>query len=74
MFKIAGKLRCGICSEVVEIDDKVFLDLINTIIHQKCYFKHPEYLLPIKNEGTFKKMLFKYPFFNEHLKNENYSI
>jgi hypothetical protein len=63
MWKVLGKLRCGICLEVVGIDDKVFLDYVNTVIHQKCYFKHPEHQLPIKDTGTFRKMLLKYPSF-----------
>ncbi|AIE59385.1 hypothetical protein MGA3_04975 [Bacillus methanolicus MGA3] len=55
MFKVLGKLRCGICSEVVEIDDKVFLDQMNTIIHQKCHFKHLDPQIPIKDKGTLIK-------------------
>ncbi|EIJ79099.1 hypothetical protein PB1_16119 [Bacillus methanolicus PB1] len=62
MFKVLGKLRCGICSKPVEIDDKVFLDELNTITHQKCYHKTSTQI-PIKDEGTFRKMLLKYPFF-----------
>jgi hypothetical protein len=63
MFKIVGRLRCPICSEVVRIDDKVFLDTINTVMHQRCYYKSPQRKLPIKDEGPFQKMLLKYPFF-----------
>ncbi|UQD52291.1 hypothetical protein C0971_09920 [Bacillus methanolicus] len=63
MFKVLGKLRCGICSEIVEINDKVFLDHMNTIIHQKCHCKHLDPQIPIKDEGTFRKMLLKYPIF-----------
>jgi AAA15 family ATPase/GTPase len=63
MWKVLGKLRCGVCSEIVEIDDKVFLDQLNTITHQKCYHKSSTPQIPIKDEGTFRKMLFKYPFF-----------
>ncbi|BDG48755.1 hypothetical protein [Parageobacillus sp. KH3-4] len=62
MFEIVGRLRCPICSEVVRPDEKVFLDIINTIIHQKCYYKSSR-RLPIKDEGPFQKMLMKYPFF-----------
>ncbi|WP_035502420.1 hypothetical protein [Parageobacillus thermoglucosidasius] len=62
MFEIVGRLRCPICSEIVTIDDKVFLDIINTVIHQKCYYKSLR-RLPIKDEGPFQKMLLKYPFF-----------
>ena len=45
------------------LEDKVFLDIINTVIHQKCYYQSSYYLMPKKDEGTFKKILFKYPFF-----------
>ncbi|MBY6276135.1 MAG: hypothetical protein CWE10_07930 [Symbiobacterium thermophilum] len=62
MFKIVGRLRCPVCSEPIQIDEKVFLDIINTVIHQKCYYKSP-CRLPIKDEGTFQKMLLKYSFF-----------
>jgi hypothetical protein len=49
---------------VVQPDEKVFLDIINTVIHQKCYYQSP-HRLPIKDEGIFQKMLMKYLFFNE---------
>jgi hypothetical protein len=65
MFQIIGRLRCPICSEPVHPDEKVFLDIINTVMHQKCYYKFPQRRLPIKDEGTFQKMLLKYPFFHE---------
>jgi hypothetical protein len=68
MFEIVGKLRCPVCSKPVQMDEKVFLDIINTVIHQKCYYKSPTRQLPIKDEGSLKKMIFKYPFFNEHSK------
>lgn len=64
MFEIVGRLRCPICSKPVQPDEKVFLDIINTIIHQKCYYQSP-HRLPIKDEGPFQKMLLKYPFFHE---------
>jgi hypothetical protein len=70
MFEIVGRLRCPICSEIVHPDDKVFLDLINTILHQRCYYKSPR-RLPIKDQGTFQKMLLKYPFFNEHIQEDS---
>jgi hypothetical protein len=63
MFKIVGRLRCPICSETVQPDEKVFLDIINTVIHQKCYYKSSQRRLPIKDKGLFQKMLLKYPFF-----------
>jgi hypothetical protein len=71
MFDVVGKLRCPVCSEIIAIDDKVFLDFINTIIHQKCYYKSLTRQLPIKDEGSFRKMLFKYSLFNEHITNNS---
>jgi hypothetical protein len=65
MFKIVGELRCPICSEAVQPEEKVFLDIINTVIHQKCYYKSPRRKLPIKDEGPFQKMLLKYSFFED---------
>ncbi|ABC61295.1 hypothetical protein [Geobacillus phage GBSV1] len=64
MFPIIGRLRCPICSEPVRPDEKVFIDIINTIMHQKCYYKFPQRRLPIKDEGSFQKMLLKHPFFH----------
>jgi hypothetical protein len=63
VWKVVGKLKCGVCKEVVDINDKVLLDCLNTVIHQKCYYKSPQRKLPIKDEGPFQKMLMKYPFF-----------
>jgi hypothetical protein len=64
MFEIVGRLRCPVCSEIVQLDENVFLDIINIIIHQKCYYTSSKQL-PIKDRGTFQKLLLKYPFFNE---------
>ena len=63
VFEIVGKLRCPVCREPVQMDEKVFLDIMNTVIHQKCYYKSPQRKLPIKDEGPFQKMLMKYQFF-----------
>jgi hypothetical protein len=63
MFEIIGRLRCPICSEPVQMEEKVFLDIINTVIHQKCYYQSPR-RLPIEDKGTFQKMLLKYSFFH----------
>ncbi|OAT73712.1 hypothetical protein A7K69_18100 [Parageobacillus thermoglucosidasius] len=62
MFEIVGRLRCPICSEPVQMDEKVFLDIINTVIHQKCYYQSSKGL-PIKDEGSLQKMFMNYLFF-----------
>lgn len=69
MFEVLDKLRCGVCSEIVNADDKVILDLM--IIHQECYPKTKTPQFTIKDGGTFRKMLFKYPFFNEYIANDS---
>jgi len=63
VFEIVGRLRCPICFVAVRQDEKVFLDIMNTVIHQECYHRSNSHKLPIKDEGTFQKMLLKYPFF-----------
>ncbi len=65
MYEIIGQLRCPKCTNFVEMDEKVILDNMNTILHLKCYFKssHP---YSVKDQGTFHKMILKYNFFNEY--------
>ncbi len=67
MFGIIGKLKCPVCSKIVHPKDKVFLDIINTVIHQRCYYQYytTRKFLPFKDQGTFQKMLLKYPFFQD---------
>jgi len=40
----------------------VFLDIINTVIHQRCYTMDT---LPIKDSGTYREIITKYDFFSE---------
>ncbi|QXJ39930.1 hypothetical protein [Saccharococcus caldoxylosilyticus] len=47
VFEIVGKLRCPVCLELVQMDEEVLLDIINTVIHQKCYYKSPLPKFPI---------------------------
>lgn len=67
MFEIVGKLRYPVCSNIVKLEYKVFLDTINTIIHQKCYYTSTKNKFPVVDQGVFKKMLLKYVFFNEDI-------
>jgi hypothetical protein len=53
-----SEINYAVCSKPI-----VFLDIINTVIHQKCYYQSPYHRIPKKDEGTFKKILLKYPFF-----------
>ncbi|WP_199427179.1 hypothetical protein [Thermaerobacillus caldiproteolyticus] len=62
MSKVLGRLRCPYCSEVVEVNDKVFMIFGNWIIHQKCYFKHSlDY--EVVDKGTLNDIILRYWFF-----------
>jgi hypothetical protein len=66
MFKVVGRLRCPVCREPVHVNDLVFLDIANGIIHQKCYFLSPKHQYPLKDKGSFKRMIIRYPFFQKN--------
>ncbi|WP_084278890.1 hypothetical protein [Anoxybacteroides tepidamans] len=68
MSSVFGKIRCPICSMKIKRQDRVVLDVIHTVMHQECY--NQEYmvgksLLPIKDAGSFRKIMYIYEFFRE---------
>lgn len=54
------RLRCSECSEFVRYKDRVFLDELNMITHQRCRNIRS---WPTKDEGTFNDIINKYDFF-----------
>ena len=52
------RIKCPVCKRYYKNRDKVYVDLINTIIHQDCYL--PERFLQIKDCGTYKQILKKH--------------
>jgi len=56
-----GRLRCGSCHGLVKYKDFIYLDVLNTVIHQRCYDPKME----IKDKGTFNEIINKYSFFSE---------
>lgn len=56
-----NRIRCGKCYKLVKYNDFVYLDIINTLIHQRCY--SPE--LEIKDSGIFTDLIKKYSFFEQ---------
>lgn len=58
------RIMCPYCEKPHQNDDAVYLDIINTVIHQKCY---PSDGLTIKDRGTYREILEKYEFFHELL-------
>ena len=53
------RVRCPRCRRFYLNKDQVFLDIVNTIIHVKCYTLDT---LPIKDRGTYKSIMEKYEF------------
>jgi len=55
------RLRCGNCKEVVRLKERIFLDELNTVIHQKCYSSN----FAIKDRGTFREIIERHSFFED---------
>lgn len=55
------RLRCPKCNRYYLNKDLVFLDELNTVIHQRCYTQ--DYFL-IKDSGTYRAIIQKYDIFN----------
>ncbi|WP_102029180.1 hypothetical protein [Salirhabdus sp. Marseille-P4669] len=56
-----NRLRCPICKMHYKATDRVVLDILNTVIHQRCYNSSS---LEILDKGTYKYILDKYSFLN----------
>ncbi len=57
-------VRCPVCTNIFNSDDYVFLDFLNTIYHQGCFYdllNQP----PMNDCGTFLEIVHKYVFFHE---------
>jgi len=53
--------RCHICHERIKYKEFVYLDSLNTLIHQNCYHSETN-MLEIKDGGMFKIIKRKYDF------------
>lgn len=56
------KIHCPICRNVFQETDVMLLDIINTLIHVRCY-TGPYGL--ITDKGTYKELSEKYSFLQE---------
>jgi hypothetical protein len=56
-----SRLCCGQCKEYVYFDEYVYLDTEHTVFHKECYPAQ----FPVKDEGTYYDMVYKYDFFNQ---------
>lgn len=56
-----NRIRCSNCHKLVKYKDFVYLDIVNTVIHQRCY--SPEF--EVKDKGTFSDITEKYNFFEQ---------
>jgi len=54
-------LHCATCQKIVYLHENVNLDKLNTITHAECTTVKQNM---IKDSGTFKAMIEKYPFFD----------
>lgn len=56
------RLRCGVCHGLVKYRDYVFVDVLNTIIHAKCYGPGRREII---DKGPFNEIINKYNFFDD---------
>ncbi|WP_026907638.1 hypothetical protein [Paucisalibacillus globulus] len=57
------RLRCPLCTRIYKMMYPVFLDELNTVVHQRCY--SPYKINSIKDRGTYQEIMERYSFFNE---------
>lgn len=57
-----NRLRCPKCKRYFLSKDRVFIDEMNTVLHQRCYTPDS---LTIKQRGTYREIIDKFDFFNE---------
>lgn len=57
------RLRCPHCTRIYKMKDQVFLDDLNTVVHQKCY--SPYKIYSVKDKGTYQEIMERYSFFSE---------
>lgn len=56
-----NRLRCNLCQKLIKYKDFVYLDTLNSVIHQRCY--RPGF--DVKAKGKFQDIMNKYPYFDE---------
>lgn len=57
-----NRLKCPICRRFYKNNSPVVLDILNTVLHIKCY---TSYNFIIKDRGTYRSIIEKYDFFEE---------
>lgn len=56
-------MYCNICRKRYIDKDKVFLDVFNTVTHQRCYEFESD--IKLKDLGSFKEIVNRYDFFEQ---------
>lgn len=58
------RINCTFCREVLDINDKVVIDELNSLYHADCYSEIDlgEKMIEWKDFGEFKNILEKYDF------------
>lgn len=55
------RVRCGACHGLVKYKDYIYLDTLNTVIHQPCY----KPTVDVKDSGQFEEIIHRHSFFHE---------
>lgn len=55
------KIRCPVCKEFYKNEDRVIMDVLNTLIHTQCYRESP---FSIIDKGKYDDIIKRYPFFH----------
>jgi len=62
VYQFYQTVKCKSCHELVKYNDYVYMDILNAIIHRKCYFMGAELDSPIKDSGKLKELINTYDF------------
>ncbi len=62
IINVFNRLRCPRCQKYYKNSDRVFLDVMNTVIHQSCYTLET---LSIKDKGTYGDIIEKHNILKE---------
>lgn len=60
------KINCLCCKGEISLNDKVVIDVVNSIYHTNCYGEFSNSLIDWKDFGTFKNIVEKHDFFSSN--------
>ena len=48
-----NRLKCNACHKLIKYKDFVYLDMLNSVIHQRCYTP----IFDVKDKGIFQEVM-----------------